>query len=63
MARLKTFNAQELFELLTACAQSLAHAYQEMNDKSLYFTSELAYDACDYLMYEINKQQMNQTIH
>ena len=63
MAHLKTFNVQELFELLKACAQNLAHAYQKMNEKSLYFTSEQAYDACDYLMYEISKQQTNQTIH
>jgi len=63
MARLKTFNVVELFEILNACAHSLAFAYQEINQKDLNNISEQAYDACAYLLYEINKEQNTQTIH
>lgn len=55
ITRLKTFDAEELFELLKACAQNLAMAYQEIPEKNLYLISEEAYSACDYLAYEIGK--------
>lgn len=60
---LKTFNTAELFHLLKSCAHNLAIAYQTTQEKSLYLASEEAYDACNYLMYEMQKQLNTQTIH
>ena len=63
MACLKTFNTEELLNLLRDCANNLALAYQEIHEKALYLTSEEAYQACDYLMYEIKKRQPNHVVH
>lgn len=63
IACLKTFNTEELCHLLEACAHNLAMAYQETLEKSLYLTSEEAYQARDYLMYEIQRQLNNHKIH
>jgi hypothetical protein len=60
IARLRTFDVEELFELLKACAQNLAMAYQEIPEQSLFLISEEAYSACDYLAYEIRKSEPRQ---
>lgn len=63
IAHLDTFNKEELISLLHICAHSLALAYQETQKKSFFLTSQEAYKARDYLMYEIQRQVQNQIIH
>ena len=63
MAEMKTFNYNELLDLLDRCASALAMAYQQTMDKELNWVSEEAFDACSYLQYEIEKQQPNRVIH
>ncbi|MBA2710138.1 MAG: hypothetical protein H0U57_06065 [Tatlockia sp.] len=63
MAQIKTFNREELLDLLWDCAQNLALCYQENLDQSLNLTSAKAFQACDYLLYEIQKEQFTQTTH
>lgn len=60
---LKTFDTFELLNLLRVCAQNLAMAYQETQERNLFLTAQQASLACDYLMYQLQKQQSNQTIH
>ena len=63
IAPLRTFDREDLLDLLRTCAHNLAVAYQETLDEALYFTSEHARDACDYLSYEIYKDMPRQLIH
>ena len=60
---LKTFNTEELFHLLHECADCLAFAYQEIQEKTLFLISEEAYQACNFLMYQLQKQRITHSIH
>lgn len=63
VAPLKTFDAEDLLNLLEACAQNLTLAYQQTQAEALFYTSEQARDACDYLHYELNKEMPSKLIH
>lgn len=63
MAELKVFNNEELFGLLHVCAHNLSLAYQETQEKTLFLLSEEAYRACDFLMYQIQRESYHHSIH
>ncbi len=59
IAKLKIYEIEDLLHLLFDCAQNLASAYQEIQEMSLFVTSEEARRACEYLLYTIHKQNPN----
>ncbi len=63
MASLKTFTPEELFHVLRCCGETLADMYQLTLEKKVWFMSAMAFQASDYLMYEIQKQKLNHYIH
>ena len=63
MASLKTFTPEELFHVLRCCGEALADMYQLTLEKQVWFMSAMAFQASDYLMYEIQKQQVQCNRH
>ena len=63
IAEVKVFNNEALFSLLHICAHNLSLAYQETPEKRLFLLSQEAYKACDYLMYEIQRDGYKERVH
>jgi len=63
MATMKTFDTEDLLELLKVCAHNLSCAYQETQEEVLFYVAEQARDACHYLMYTLEKEMPFKLIH
>ena len=60
---LKTFSHEDLFYVLQQCEKSLEDAYQMSLCEEMWLASCQAKLACEYLLYEIKKQQGDYQIH
>lgn len=63
ISTLKRFSNEELIQLLCACSESLAVAYQNSLDKDFWHIAIQARLACESLRYEIHSQTRRYPIH
>ena len=60
---LKLLSKEELYCLLSACAESLTLAYQAINQRDYWYIAMQARLVCDALQFEINAQKKEYSIH
>jgi len=63
IASMRKFSPEDLSRVLHYCGETLAEMYQGTLQQDVWSLSEAAFRARDYLLYEIQKQQINQYIH
>ena len=63
IANLRTFNQEQLLDLLSQCADSLVYAWQETQLDSLYDVSFEATLACEYLRCKLAPYNSNYRLH
>ena len=63
ITNLRTFNQEQLLDLLSQCAHSLVYAWQETQLDSLYDVSFEATLACEYLRCKLASHNSNYRLH
>ena len=63
MVAMKSFSSEDISMLLYCCGKSLAEAYQLTLKEELWRYSAMAFEASEYLIYVIQKQNNKHWIH
>ena len=63
IAAMKPFSTEDLSWLLYLCGENLADAYQRTLKKEHWLYSAMAFEASDYLIYVIQKQNNKTWMH